>query len=94
MTALLPVVAFLVGLLGVTVLAFLLRPAKAAVIDRRLQEVTGSHQGAGTAPASARPAVQFLKRIGEKVPRSPKELGTLRLRLVRPRRRKSQAHRR
>ena len=82
MTTLIPVFAFLFGMLGVTVLAFMFRPAKAAVIDSRLQEVTRSHQGAGDTRAAARPAAQFLERIGEKVPRSPKELGTLRLRLV------------
>lgn len=82
MTALIPVFAFLVGMLGVTLLAFIFRPAKAAVIGQRLQEVTGSRQGAGAARPSARSSVRFLERIGEKVPRSPKELGTLRLRLV------------
>jgi len=69
-------------MLGVTLLAFMFRPAKAAVIGQRLQEVTGSRQGAGAARPSARSSVRFLERIGEKVPRSPKELGTLRLRLV------------
>lgn len=44
--------------------------------------MTGSRQGAGAARPSARSSVRFLERIGEKVPRSPKELGTLRLRLV------------
>lgn len=82
MTTLIPVFAFLVGMLGVTLLAFIFRPAKAAVIGQRLQEVTGSRQGAGAARPSARSSVRFLERIGEKVPRSPKELGTLRLRLV------------
>ncbi len=82
MTTLLPVFAFLVGMLGVTALAFMLRTAKAGVIDRRLQDVTGSRQGSSDARSSGRSAVQFLKRIGEKVPRSPKELGTLRRRLV------------
>jgi len=81
-TTLIPVFAFLVGMLGVTLLAFMFRPAKAAVIGQRLQEVTGSRQGAGAARPSARSSVRFLERIGEKVPRSPKELGTLRLRLV------------
>ena len=82
MTTLLPLFAFLFGMLGVTVLAFLLRPAKAAVIDQRLREVTGSTQPAGEARASAQAAAQLLKRVGEKVPRSAKELGGLRLRLV------------
>ena len=82
MTTLLPVFAFLVGLLVVGALAFMLRPAKASGFDRRLQEVMKSPGRASEAPASAGSAGQFLKRIGEKVPRSTKDLGTLRLRLV------------
>ena len=82
MTTLLPLFAFLLGTLGVMVLAFLLRPAKAVVIDQRLREVTGSTPRAGEARASAQAAAQLLKRVGEKVPRSVKELGGLRLRLV------------
>ena len=82
MTTLLPVLAFLFGLLGVSVLAFMLRPGKAVVIDRRLREMTSAHPQAGQKRASAVPVVRFLRRVGEKVPRSPKELGTLQLRLV------------
>ena len=81
MTTLLPVFAFLLGLLGVTVLAFMFRPAKAAAIDQRLQEVTRSRQRADE-PQAAGQAMRFLKRVGEKAPRSVKEVGGLRLRLV------------
>ena len=82
MTTLIPVFAFLVGMLGVTMLGFMFRSTKAVVIDQRLREVTASPQRSGETRASGRPAVQWLKRFGEKVPRSPKELGTLRRRLV------------
>ena len=82
MTTLLPLFAFLFGMLGVTVLAFMLRPAKAVVIDQRLREVTGAQRREGEARASARMVATFLRRVGEKVPRSARELGTLRLRLV------------
>ncbi len=81
MTTLLPAFAFLFGLLCVTVLAFMFRPARAAAIDQRLREVTGSRQRADE-PRAPAPAVRFLKRVGEKVPRSTKEIGGLRLRLV------------
>ena len=82
MTTLLPLFAFLLGALGVAGLALMLRPAKAAVIDQRLREVTGARQPVGEASASAQVAVKFLKRVGEQVPRSTKEFGGLRLRLV------------
>jgi tight adherence protein C len=57
-------------------------PRRASAIERRLEELT-----IGGAPQEeARPRFQsligMLKRVGEKAPRSPKELGALRLRLV------------
>lgn len=82
MTTLLPVFAFLLGLLGVGGLALMLRPTRAVAIDRRLREVTGDHARPAAPQPSMRPTVQMLKRVGEKVPSSAKELGTLRLRLV------------
>ena len=59
MTTLFPVFAFLIGMLGVTAVAFLLRPAKAVVIDRRLRELTGSPQRSDETHVSAWPVVQF-----------------------------------
>ena len=82
MTTLLPILAFVLGLLGVSVLAYVLRPAGAGAIDRRLREVTGSQLPPGETGGAAQPATQFLKRVGEKVPRSTKEVGTLRRRLI------------
>jgi tight adherence protein C len=64
--------------------AFLLMPKRAVAIDRRLEELTSGRlrdddeQPKGTFDA----LLGIVKRVGEKAPRSPKELGALRLRLV------------
>ena len=80
----LPLLAFIFGSLIIAAAAFALLPNRAAVIDRRLEELaTGRGVGSGE---EAKPRFQRLiglaKRIGEKAPRSPKEMGALRLRLV------------
>jgi tight adherence protein C len=76
----LPLLAFVFGSTLVGGAALLLMPRREAAIDRRLQELT-AHEF-----EPARPRFQSLiglfKKIGEKMPRSPRELGTLRLRLV------------
>jgi tight adherence protein C len=76
----LPLLAFVFGSTLVGGAALLLLPRREAAIDRRLLELTTRDV------EPARPRFQSLiglfKKIGEKVPRSPKELGTLRLRLV------------
>lgn len=82
MTTLLPILAFLVGLLVVGVLAFTLRPAGAAVIDRRVREVSRAADVADRDLTPARSALKALTRVGEKLPRSTRELGALRTRLV------------
>jgi tight adherence protein C len=79
---LLPLLAFVFGsaLIGATV--FVLMPNKAAAIDRRLEELTiGRDEGDERRPR-LQSLVAMFKRIGEKVPRSPKEMGSLRLRLT------------
>jgi tight adherence protein C len=77
----LPLLAFAFGALVVTAGAMALRPARASAIDRRLEELMS-----GVEPEEAKPRMQslvgFVKRIGEKAPKSPKEMGSLRLRLV------------
>jgi tight adherence protein C len=78
---LLPLLAFLFGTLIIAVGAMALMPRRSA-IDQRLEELmVGSDRD-----EQARPRLQalvgMLKRVGEKAPRSPKELGALRLRLV------------
>ena len=60
-----------------------LMPAERAVaIDRRLEELTVAASGLDAENRRRRSRSKgFVKRVGEKVPRSTKELGNLRLRL-------------
>jgi tight adherence protein C len=80
-TLFLPLLAFVFGTLLITAGAMILMPRRATAIERRLEELT-----VGGAPEEEKPRFQSLvglfKRVGEKAPRSPKELGSLRLRLV------------
>ena len=74
-----PLLAFVLGAALVMAAAYALMPSHAVAIDRRLEELT-------VAPSEEKPRyrslIGMLKRVGEKAPRSPKELGSLRLRLV------------
>jgi tight adherence protein C len=75
-----PLLAFAFGTVLVAAIAYAMMPSKADVIDQRLGELTLSRD------EEQKPRFQslvgMLKRVGEKAPRSPKELGSLRLRLV------------
>jgi tight adherence protein C len=79
---LLPLLAFVFGTLIITAGAMAMMPRRATAIERRLEELTVG----GGPQEEERPRFQsligMLKRVGEKAPRSPKELGALRLRLV------------
>ena len=79
----LPLLAFVFGSAVVAAVALVMMP-KQSVIDRRLQELI-SDRG-DDIQEEKKPRLQnvvsFLKRVGEKAPRSAKELGSLRLRLV------------
>jgi tight adherence protein C len=79
---LLPALAFLFGSLLIGAAAFALIPGRAAVIDRRIEELTTGRVTDDEAKPKLQSLVGFLKRVGEKAPRSPKEMGNLRLRLV------------
>jgi tight adherence protein C len=80
---LLPLLAFVFGSVIVGGAAFLLMPNRAVAIDRRLEELTtGRVRDEVETTGRLDALVSFVKRVGEKAPRSPKELGTLRLRLV------------
>ena len=74
-----PLFAFFFGSALVGAAAYVFLPSRAAAIDRRLEELTVARE-------ERKPRFQsligMLKRLGEKAPRSPKEMGTLRLRLV------------
>ena len=80
---LLPILAFIFGTLIIAAGAMALMPRRASAIDRRLEELM---LDSSREEQEARPRFQalvgMLKRVGEKAPRSPKELGALRLRLV------------
>ena len=78
----LPLLAFVFGTTLVGGAALLLMPRREAAIDRRLQELTESRDDAEPARPRFQSLIGLFRRIGEKVPRSPKEMGTLRLRLV------------
>ena len=75
-----PLLAFVFGTALVAAAAYALMPSRAAAIDRRLEELTLGRE------REDKPKYQtvagVLKRLGEKAPKSPKEMGTLRLRLV------------
>lgn len=78
-----PLLAFVFGSILVGIAAFALMPNRAIAIDRRLEELT---TGRVRDDDENRPTFDrllgFVKRVGEKAPRSTKELGSLRLRLV------------
>lgn len=83
MTLLLPLLGFVFVSLLVAAAAMALAPSGAGVIERRLGEV-----GGGALPATHESEggyeriVDTLKKIGNKVPRSPSEMGKLQQRLV------------
>ena len=83
MSLLLPLLAFTFGSLLVTALTYALT-AKPASIDDRLRDVVGSgnQPQAPVNDGSSEQVVAFLKRIGERLPQSPKDLGKIQLRLV------------
>jgi tight adherence protein C len=82
-TMILPLLAFVFGSLVITAGALAFMPTRATAIDRRLEELIA---GGVDADVPVKPRfeglIAFVKRVGEKAPRSPKEMGTLRLRLV------------
>ena len=81
---LLPLLAFVFGSILVGGAAFMLMPNRALAIDRRLEELTTGR--VRDDDEDDRPTVdrmlKFVKRVGEKAPRTAKELGSLRTRLV------------
>jgi tight adherence protein C len=78
----LPLLAFVFGSLIIAAAALALMPSRDAVIDRRLEEFTTGRVADDTPKPRLQSVVGFMKRVGEKAPRSAKELGSLRLRLV------------
>jgi tight adherence protein C len=79
-TIILPLLAFAFVSLLVTAGALALTPGHAAVIRRRLGEVSGKPVRSGSENVDK--VVDTLKRIGNAVPKSPSEMSKLQLRLV------------
>jgi tight adherence protein C len=78
---LLPLLAFVFGSLLVTAITYALTTRSAGLNDR-LRDVVGGVPGVDENNATNEQIVAFLKRIGERVPQNPKEMGKLQLRLV------------
>jgi len=78
----LPFLAFVFGTTLVGGAALLFMPRGEAAIDRRLRELTADREQDEPATPRFQALIGLFRKVGEKVPRSPKELGTLRLRLV------------
>jgi tight adherence protein C len=79
---LLPILAFAFGTLLVTAVAYLVLGKGTVTMDQRLREVVGGPAPLPEVSAQAEQAKAFLKRLGDRVPKSSNELGKLRLRLV------------
>jgi tight adherence protein C len=81
---LIPVFVFVVGtvLIGFTAMLVMGRSSGAVAIDRRLEEIAAFSDRADERRPRFKSLLGALKRIGERAPKSPRELGTLRLRLV------------
>jgi tight adherence protein C len=80
-TFLLPLAVFALASIVVTFLGMRLVAGRAGVVDRRLQEVTGNRMETDFSQ-QAEAVVKVLKNVGSRLPRSPSEMGKLRLRLV------------
>jgi tight adherence protein C len=78
----LPLLAFVFGSLIIAAVALVMMPNKAAAIDQRLEELTLGRDAEAEQKPRLESMIAVFKRIGEKVPRSPKEMGSLRLRMV------------
>ena len=81
MLLLLPVLAFATVTLLVAGAFFALLPGRAAVIERRLREISGKPEPAAEGASYTR-VVETVKRLGRTLPTSPADMGKMRLRLV------------
>ncbi|MEO8521979.1 MAG: type II secretion system F family protein [Acidobacteriota bacterium] len=82
MTTFLPLLAFVFGSLMVAAVALVLMPSRAAAIDRRIEELSSARLPDEAARPRLQSLVGLVRRVGEKAPRSAKESGGLKLRLV------------
>jgi tight adherence protein C len=81
-TLLLPLLAFVFASLLVTAAALALSPNAASTIEQRLGEVTGVPMSRAEEAAYGKAVIDTLKRLGNIAPRSAKEMGKLKQRLV------------
>jgi tight adherence protein C len=79
---LIPLLAFVFGMLVIVVTGMMLMGGRTAAIDQRLEELSGFVERPEEKKARFESVAGVMKRLGEKAPRSAKELGSLRLRLV------------
>jgi tight adherence protein C len=77
----LPLLAFAFGSLLVTAVTYALT-SRTVSLDDRLRDVMGNQPQSPEADSSSVQIVAFLKRMGERLPQSPKDLGKVQLRLV------------
>jgi tight adherence protein C len=78
----LPLLAFVFGTALVIAAAYALAPSRSVAIDRRMDELTFGREADVEEKPRFQRVVAAMKRLGEKAPRSAKEMGSLRLRLV------------
>jgi tight adherence protein C len=79
---LIPILAFVFGTVVVGAFAYALAPTRATAIESRLGELTLSRDDDEERKPRFQALAGMLRRLGEKAPKSPKEMGNLRLRLV------------
>ena len=78
----LAVLAFVFVSLSILATAMLVSSSGTAVVDRRLRELQSALPSAGDAPARFGSMFGVFKRVGKALPRSPKEMSKIRLRLT------------
>jgi tight adherence protein C len=79
---LIPLLAFVFGTLVIMVTGMMLMGGRTAAIQQRLEELSGFVDHPEEKKARFQSIAGVMKRLGEKAPRSARELGPLRLRLV------------
>jgi tight adherence protein C len=77
-----PLLAFVFGSALVAAAAYAMMPSRTAAIDRRLDELMLTRETEEEEKPRFQSLIGALKRIGERAPRSTKEMGSLRMRLV------------
>ncbi len=82
MTTLLPLLAFAFGSLFVTGLAYAVMSSRSVGLTKRLSDVVGPGEAGLVDQTASQQMTEFLTRVGERLPKSPKEFGKLRSRLV------------